>query len=527
MSKVRLGEPWGPFFSEAALPCFVFLREEGGFVLEAVNRAWQEATGLSPDEVLGLSPSDFLPAALATELENRLAQCLARRESASHDQGLALPQATRFWRTLLTPWPENEPQRVLCVAFDISDEVRAKRDLEQREEQQRVFETKLLETQKLESLGVLAGSIAHDFNNLLTGILGTVSLIRNTLPEATPNREHVERIERAAVQAADLCRQMLAYSGKGRLTVRRVDLSELVREMAPLLEVSIGKSAVLDLRLEAGPPAISGDASQLRQVVMNLLSNAAEALVGGAGTISICTSSLHATREELANALHAPNLNEGRFVCLEISDTGAGMSAETVQRIFDPLYTTKVTGRGLGLPAVLAIVRGHQGAIKVHSEPGRGTTFKLFLPVVEAVRERSSVSSRAGKGYRGSGTILIVDDEEVVRSVAARILQSFGFKALSAADGIEGLSRFRAHAEEIGAVLLDLTMPGMDGEAVFRELRAIRANVRVLLMSGFNEQDAIARFAGKGLAGFLQKPFTLEQLIEKLRGVLEGPLNPE
>ncbi len=637
MSKERDSEPWGPFFAEALSPCFVVRLEARGFVLAAVNRAWEETTGLTREQAIGRPALDHLPADVRELNEQRLKYCMEQRQVCVYDEQLSFPSGARCWCTTLAPWPREQPTAVIGIAQDITERMHSERALREsearfrrlaenaqdviyryrlrptqafeyispvieqitgyspdeyyadpelwqrtlhaddsdkferysssptparwltkdgrtvwlearvaqifddagqlvalegiarditerkrQEEERRAFEHKLLETQKLESLGVLAGGVAHDFNNLLTGILGRVSLMRGAMPEPTPEREHVDQIEHAAVQAADLCRQMLAYSGKGRFMVRRIDLSELVRDTVPLLQVTISKSAALNLRLAHGLPAISGDAAQLRQLIMNLVSNASEALIDGIGTITITTSSRHATEQDLQDTL-LTHLSEGRYVCIDVSDTGTGMSPETKQRIFDPFYTTKFTGRGLGLPAALGIVRGHQGALKVHSDPGRGTSFKVYLPAVEGAGERLARPHRVSKGYRGSGTILIIDDEEVVRSVTTRILQSFGFKVLSAAEGIEGLTRFRTQMAEISAVLLDLTMPGMDGEAVFRELRTARSDVPVLLMSGYNEQDAIARFAGKGLSGFLQKPFTVEQLIEKLRHVLEGP----
>jgi PAS domain S-box-containing protein len=393
-----------------------------------------------------------------------------------------------------------------------------------REEEQRALEQKLLETQKLESLGVLAGGIAHDFNNLLTGILGRVSLFRSE--ELEPNlssaaREHLEQIERAAVQAAELCRQMLAYSGKGRFAVRPLDLSELVRDTAHLLHVSIGRNATLELELASGLPAVAGDAAQLRQIVLNLVLNASEALSDATGRIVVTTSSRDLSREELSGLLLGSELQGGHFVCLTVSDSGAGMPREVRERVFEPFFTTKFTGRGLGLPAVLGIVRGHHGALEVQSEPGRGTHIRLYFPAVDGPPQGLVRSVRGSKLWHATGTILVVDDEAIVRNVTARLLKSFGFETLLARDGSEGLAQFEQHLPEVRAVLLDLTMPGLDGQAVFQKLRDLRPDVPVLLMSGYNEQEAISRFESKGLAGFLQKPFTVEKLAAKLRSILE------
>jgi CheY-like chemotaxis protein/two-component sensor histidine kinase len=316
-----------------------------------------------------------------------------------------------------------------------------------------------------------------------------------------------------------LCRQLLAYSGKGRFVVRPLDTSELVRQTAQLLKLSIGKEATLRLDLAEGLPLVEADAMQMRQAIMNLVLNAAEALGERAGVISIATGVLQAEGEYLRGTFLAPELAEGPYVFLEVSDNGCGMGQETQAKIFDPFFSTKFTGRGLGLSAVLGIVRGHQGAIKVYSELGRGTSFKLLFPALSGQVEIESALP-AQPVLQRRGTVLVVDDEEIVRGVAARILGSYGFDVIVANDGREGVARFRERHAEISVVLMDLTMPNMDGVDAFREIRALDEHVPVLLMSGYNEQDAVTRFAGKGLAGFVQKPFTVEMLRERLLSVL-------
>ncbi len=384
------------------------------------------------------------------------------------------------------------------------------------------MEHKLQETQKLESLGILAGGIAHDFNNLLTGILGNASLARLDLPANSPAQISLEQIELVAQRAADLCKQMLAYSGKGRFIVQSLDLSTLVRDTTDLLRLSISKSAVLKFALQPDLPAISADATQMRQILMNLIINASEAIGDRSGVITISTGLLHADRAYLTEAYLSPNIPESEYVFLEVSDNGVGMDAETRARIFDPFFTTKFTGRGLGLAAVLGIVRGHSGALKVYSEPGRGTTFKLLLPRANGPAEQLPANPSPGSTWRGHGTMLVVDDEETVRAVSARMLTGMGFEVLLASNGQEALEIFLPRRTEIVGVLLDLTMPRLDGTATFTELRRLQPAIRVLLMSGFNEQDAVNRFAGKGLAGFLQKPFKPETLQARLRAIFES-----
>ncbi len=403
--------------------------------------------------------------------------------------------------------------RMAGTAMDIT----ARRQAD--DERQRV-EKKIQETQKLESLGILAGGIAHDFNNLLTGMIGNASLARLEVAATSPLLPYLDAIEEATVRAADLCRQMLAYAGKGRFVIQNLDLSALVRETTYLLQCSIGKGVVLKYELAEGLPAVKADATQLRQIVMNLVINASEAIGKKSGIVRIATGVVHADRAYLDGMVIGPDLPEGECVYLQVSDTGSGMTPETLERIFDPFFTTKFTGRGLGLAAVLGIVRGHQGALKIYTEEGKGTAFKILLPCTDGPAVAPVILDTGMELWRGSGTVLVVDDEPTVRVTAARMLESIGFSVLTANDGREAVARFRAEAAGIRAVLLDLTMPHLDGEGTFRELRLLQPDVRVLLMSGFNEQEAISGFVGKGLAGFLQKPFRVESLRARLKEIL-------
>ena len=391
----------------------------------------------------------------------------------------------------------------------------------QAEEERQRIETKLRETQKLESLGVLAGGIAHDFNNLLTGIVGNASLARLDCGPGSPLIQYFEQIEQSSLYAADLCKQLLAYAGKGRLVVEPIDLAQVVRDTTHLIQTSLKHRVQLSFDLQP-VPLIEADAVQLRQVIMNLVINASEAIGSERGTIHLGTRAIQADREYLDHTIGEPGLPAGRYVVLQVSDTGSGMSAETMARIFDPFFTTKFTGRGLGLAAVQGIIRTHNGAIRVYSEPGKGTTFKILLPA----SGKEPVAPVAAAGDAGhapqTGRILLIDDDASVRRTAERILARAGFTVTTAASGEEGVAAFRQDREGFDAVVLDLTMPGMDGEETFRQLRQVRANVRVMLMSGFNEQEAVQRFVGRGLAGFAQKPFSADTLLQKLRAVLES-----
>ncbi len=401
----------------------------------------------------------------------------------------------------------------VAAFLDVTERKRA-------EEERRKMQTQIQQVQKLESLGVLAGGIAHDFNNLLTVILGNANLADMELPPESPARRTVREIEKASLRAAEMINQMLAYSGKGRFVVLPINLSRLVEEMARLLQTIISKRAVLRFDFAPDLPATEADVTQLRQVVMNLITNASEALGDDDGFITLRTGVVHADRQ-LLNATYLPgaDLAEGPYVYLEVSDTGCGMDADELEKIFDPFFTTKFTGRGLGLAAVLGIVRGHKGAIHIASEPKRGTTFKVLFPAshldVTAVE-----ATETSPAWRGTGTILVVDDEETVRGVARKIVEAAGLRVLEAADGRAGLEMFRLHGTEVALVLLDLTMPHLNGEEAFREMRLLRPDVNVVLMSGYNEQEATKYFIGKGLAGFLQKPFRANDLLTVLQRTL-------
>lgn len=404
---------------------------------------------------------------------------------------------------------------MVCVVRDISQR-------RQTEDERIALERKLLDAQKLESLGVLAGGIAHDFNNLLTAILGNSSLALMHAPETSQMKPYLLNVEKTTLQAAELCKQMLAYSGRGRFQVQRLDLNELVNDMVQLLQISVQKKVVLKFDLAPKVFAVEADPSQIRQVILNLVINASEAIGDASGSIRVSSGVIHADRAYLTEAYLSPDLKTGQYVFVEVADTGCGMTAETKAKIFEPFFTTKFTGRGLGLAAVLGIVRGHKGTMKVESEVGRGSTFRFLLPCINApAQELNNGHSTVISAWRSEGTILVVDDEESVRNVAARMLESFGFTVLTARDGREGVNVFCHHVREIRAVLLDMTMPNLNGEETLREIRQIRQDALVILMSGYSEQDATTRFIGKRLSGFIQKPFRMDDLRAKLRHVLK------
>jgi PAS domain S-box-containing protein len=474
-----------------------------------VNHRMEEMLGVPRGSLVGRKISDFLFPENAAGV---------RRLFSKVAKGHAIQQEIRFRRgdgaelwTLVTGNPiEGESgavDRVIGIISDITE--------------RRKNEELLRQSQKLESLGVLAGGIAHDFNNLLTAILGNLNLARMHLSTLSPALTYFDKLEKTVHRATNLTRQMLAYSGKGRFIVGPLDLNLAVKEMSHLLEVSLPKKVSLRFQLKPGLPLMMADASQIQQVVMNLVTNAAEAIGDNVGTVTVRTGADEYSAEALARDFPSQAMDPGQYLLLEVADTGQGMSPEVQARIFEPFFTTKFTGRGLGLSAMQGILRGHRGGIRIYSEVGNGTVFKLLFPATSET-EILEFAQPEEPEWKGSGTVLVVDDEEDVRSVAEDLLRNMGFEVACAADGREALQLFVERPGEFRAVLMDLTMPNMNGVETFRELRRVDPKVRVVLTSGYNEQDAVHDFTGKGLAAFVQKPFQLEDLRQAIRKALEG-----
>jgi ligand-binding sensor domain-containing protein/signal transduction histidine kinase/ActR/RegA family two-component response regulator len=394
------------------------------------------------------------------------------------------------------------------------------------EDARRALDRRMQEGQRLESLGVLAGGIAHDFNNLLVGVLGQAGLAKLDLPPDSPVRDQVEQIECAAVRAAELTSQLLAYAGRGRFVVGQVHLPELVAEMAQLLETAIHKHVDTVFDVAEHVPCIEADAAQIRQVVMNLLTNASDALADRPGLVRIVID---------APAIEAPSgapaddgardprtgLAPGRYVRLVVADTGCGMDAVTRDRIFDPFFTTKFTGRGLGLAAVQGIVRSHHGAILVTSEPGQGTTFEVLFPALTpALRSTAPIAAVEADAVTPGLTVLIVDDDDGVRSVARKALERAGYRVRLAADGEEALGLFARDPRCVDCVLLDLTMPRLSGAETLRALRQVRPDLPVIVSSGFTEADSVPRLGDASADAFIQKPWRTDDLIRLIGSLM-------
>jgi PAS domain S-box-containing protein len=414
--------------------------------------------------------------------------------------------------------PQQDVDGVVTEIIGVARDITARRVAE---EEQRRIEQHLQQIQKLESLGLLAGGIAHDFNNLLMGVLCEADLALLDLPPGAPTREPLETILTTAQRLADMANQMLAYSGKGRFVIQRVDLSDVVREMVRLLRASLPKKVTLICDLAEEPLQLEADTSQLQQVVMNLITNAGEALGDAGGEVKIRTSEQTLEQELRPAGWPGEPLAPGRYLVLEVTDAGAGMDPKTQERIFEPFFSSKAAGRGLGLAAVLGIVRGHGGAIEVRSVPGQGSTFRTLLRPGERVDETAAELAQGNDTTleRGTGTVLVVDDEPVARGVARDMLIRLGYSTLTARDGQEALELL-ARDGGVDLVLLDLTMPRLDGPNTYRALRRRWPKLPVVFTSGYNHGQLPKEMGERGL--FLKKPYRAAVLAEAVRKALAG-----
>ena len=381
-------------------------------------------------------------------------------------------------------------------------------------------EDRLWQAQKLESIGLLAGGVAHDFNNLLVGVIGNASLAREMLPPGEAV-ELLKRVVKSGEQLAHLTRQMLAYAGKGRFAVEQLRLSDLIPEISELARSSFPREIALNFELEPVLPLIEADRGQIQQVFMNLLLNAAEAIGSNAGVISVKTGLQVVDEAYIRHHPEVTQLHPGEYVYLEMRDNGCGMDESTKAKIFDPFFSTKFTGRGLGLAAVSGIVRGHKGAIMVRSSRGKGSCFTVLFPVTEHAIAVSPARTH-DTNLLGSGTVLVVDDEEVVLGVVKGTLERYGYHVLLADSGLAAIDVFKRHPDNIATVILDLGMPGMDGRTALHALQKIRPSVKVVIASGYSEAEVMKLFAGQHVSGFLQKPFTPTRLAETIKKVISG-----
>ncbi len=473
------------------------------------NPAAASMFGFQPDEVVGRQLTDLI---VGGEGQKAFASMARSVLSGEPGTGSMLVNRKKDGEKIKCEW-YNTPLPTMDGVQAIASLVR---DISERER----LEAQLRQSQRLESLGVLAGGVAHDFNNLLVGIMGNASLAMERVPDDADVRKLLDKVVSAGRRATELTQRMLAYAGRASTDVQVMDLNDLVAEMAEFAAAAIPKNVSLHMDTADDLPLIRADSSQVQQIIMNLLINAAEAM-GEGGDVTVTTRTEQLDAHRISSSLAEFKLQPGTYVCLEVRDTGSGMPPEILSRIFDPFFSTKFAGRGLGLSAILGIVRAHHGAVAVQSQEGVGTTFRVWFPVTQRRAMRPRGEKTRTTLPRGS-TVLVIDDEEDIRDVVEAVLNSRGIRVLTAEDGERGLTIFQEHVDEIDAVLLDINMPGMSGDVVFEKLLDMRPDIKVLLSTGYSEQEAASHFQDAPLAGFVHKPYTASSLVEKIGSALAG-----
>lgn len=475
-----------------------------------VNRAMADSCGLTPEEIVGrkcfevvhglAGPPSYCPHA-------RLMQDgLVHNEESSEERIGAVFDVT------VSPLNDEEGRMTASVHVmrDISERKLAEKNMQN-------FERQFQQTQKLESLGVLAGGIAHDFNNILTIIIGHCFMVKEDVDSGMGYKSHVEQIENSANRAADLCRLMLTYAGKEQLVQTRLNLWLLVDETVTMLKSALKKNVVIETDLKRDVPEIIGDSGQIQQVVMNLITNAAEAIEDSNGTVNISLLKTTVPAGHVEIDFLGNSILPGSYACVTVVDNGSGMSEEVQKRIFEPFYTTKFTGRGLGMSAVLGIIRAHSGAVQLSSETGIGTTIKVYLPLSGTADVADTVAT-AGTAVtnKKNCTILLVDDDEALLTVGAALLEALGFSVVTASNGSDALEVYRLHKCGIDLVMMDLVMPGMDGVEAYRELRKIDSIIPIMICSGYGAELVECVIADDERACFLHKPYKPVELRREL-----------
>ena len=501
----------------------VIIRHDLAGNVTFVNRAGLELTGMTEEDFVGRNAMDLVPSELHKEILERKSQRNGGNSRVFLYETVFLDDKDRpvpmEVSSTLIPGPitgGGEPQ-VLLVARNISERKKV-------EQEQRELEARLRDAQKLESLGVLAGGIAHDFNNLLVTIMGNAELVRGEFREGSANRYSLDAVLEAAGRAADLCHQMQAYSGNGKISVQPANLNRLILDIQRLLQVSVSKRSNLHFELADELPPVLIDDTQIRQVIMSLVINAAESLGNEGGEIMMRTGVREFKAPDLNKVVGGRGLKPGPMVFCEIRDSGCGMDADVAGRIFDPFFTTKIAGRGLGMSAALGIIKGHDGGFLMETGPASGTTISFLLPVhksaAAAPRKRRRRSPETPRVDLSGKLILVVDDDPSVRAVGESFMRRLGCKVLSAGDGFEAIRIFGERHRDIDAVLLDFTMVGMDSLSVHRRLRVIRSDIPVILSSGYDSSEVEEKTEGFDIAGFVAKPYRLKMMRHILAEVL-------
>ena len=501
-----------------SIPDRVYVKDaDGRFTM--VNKAAAAAFGMdSLHEVLGKTASDFFTEECADRILTDEQEVMRTGQPViGREERETWVDGRETWAsTTKVPLCDNHGEIIgTCgVSRDITERVR-------RQEEAKKLDEQIQQAERIESLSVMAGGIAHDFNNLLMAIIGNADLAAIDLDGDSSLNKHIDEIKSAALRAAELCNQMLSFAGKGRFVFQPIDLSRLARDMSELIRASVPRKIVIEYDMIPESLSIEGDTSQIQQLIMSLVTNAAEAIGDDEGVISVSSGVREYDEVALRDVISDEKLLPGRYAFLTVSDTGCGMDAETRKRMINPFFTTKFAGRGMGLPAVLGIMRGHGGGLDVVSGHDHGSALSVLFPC-SGMYPKTESRLRRVAGEMGGGTVLVVDDEELVLNLAISMIEHMGFAAISARDGIEAVEVFREHADEISLVLLDLTMPRLNGEEAFDEIRRIKADALVIISSGYTRENLMARFRGKGVVGFMHKPYELNTLRTKLCEVMNG-----
>jgi PAS domain S-box-containing protein len=472
--------------------------------------------GITADEALGQKLEESIVPKYVPLLMEAFGEQLALEELEGADPGRSVTMEYEVVKHDGSPmWVESVMTFLRDADGNPTHIVGSTRDISSRKEAEKernLMQLQIQQAQKLESLGVLAGGIAHDFNNLLLGVIGNADIALLEMEQEDKNHPYLKDIMASAQRAADLCSQLLAYSGKGRFVVQPIDLSELVYEMTHLLDVSIDKKVEVKYEIEDVLPAIEADVTQMQQIIMNLVLNSSEAIGGAAGVITIAIRKQHFGKDEINSLLKVEDMDAGDYLVFECRDSGEGMDTFTKERIFDPFYSTKGLGHGLGLAAVVGIVQGHGGGMTVDSEVGQGTTIRIFLPVSERKAVSIKLNSDSKIESSGTGTILVVDDEPMILAFAKQAMEKLGYEVLVAENGKVAVDVCKDHMDDIDLVLLDMTMPVMDGKETYEELSKLNPEIKVIVSSGFNEEETISQFARQETVRFIQKPYRVAAL---------------
>jgi two-component system cell cycle sensor histidine kinase/response regulator CckA len=482
-----------------AMPDLMFLLDKEGVFLDYKAEKDSDLL-LKPEMFLGRKVIDVLSPGLADLIMKNIHRTLQTRDLQVYEYELMFEQRLQYFEARSALCGSDE---VLVVIRNITE----KRRLEQQ----------VLQAQKLESLGTLAGGIAHDFNNILAGILGYASLLKSKLSSGHDFFKYVDTIERSAIRAADLTSKLLAFTRGDKVNHKPLNINKLIRETLEIIRHTIDKSISIETKLDDSLPTVVGDAGQIQQVVMNLCVNARDAMSGG-GRLSIATEMALVKKTD---PLVPNDAKPGAHVKVVVSDSGTGMDKDVLARIFDPFFTTKAAGQGsgLGLSIVYGIVKGHEGFVTVSSRPGQGSTFSAFFPVSgkPEIPDKILIATLRGRDE----LIFVIDDETDIRSFIGEVLQSHGYRVLLAASGDQAIGMYEKRSQDVALVILDMVMPGMSGEEAFLKMKEINPNIKALLSTGYSQDGRVSEILGKGVKGFIQKPYGLNQLLAKLRQILD------